>query len=249
MTEHHVSNLLVRINDTKILGDITHIRLLQLKEKEWLKDNPLETWPYNNPVNFKNNLIAQILCLMNNLNMGFNQNQEKIKPDNRIQLGSIIPNFRKCITLLKNKNLKYLDQITANYDRLLTKDQAFNILNASNKGKTPNWWTKLEDEVLESHEKRILKKDYRNITLKTGLTYNTCLLMNYKLDKREKRWIVSQRYGSRNRTSFIFEILSNNSWNNNQSNINIIHYKRTGNQFSIIKLKKCNQSNCNRKTS
>ena len=72
--ENHVDNLLLRVNDDGILGITTEIRLRQLQFDEWLPDNPLEIWNYNNINTFKHNLIAQILCLVNNLDITFKIN-------------------------------------------------------------------------------------------------------------------------------------------------------------------------------
>ena len=67
--ENHVDNLLLRVNNDGILGITTEIRLRQLQFNEWLPDNPLEIWNYNNINTFKHNLLTQILCLVNDLGL------------------------------------------------------------------------------------------------------------------------------------------------------------------------------------
>ena len=67
--EMQIDNLTQRLNDKGTLGLTTEIRLRQLQSKEWLYDNSLEIWGYNNINAFKGNLIAQILCLMNDLGL------------------------------------------------------------------------------------------------------------------------------------------------------------------------------------
>src|SRR5688572_6520881 len=71
-TEAHIANLVFRLNDKETLGKSSEIRLRQLQTKKWLHDNPLEIWGYNATNMFKNNLIAQILCIMNYLGLEIN---------------------------------------------------------------------------------------------------------------------------------------------------------------------------------
>ena len=46
--ENHINNLVVRLNEGGSLGYTSEIRLRQLQHSEWLHDNPLEIWNYNN---------------------------------------------------------------------------------------------------------------------------------------------------------------------------------------------------------
>ena len=47
-TEAHILNLVLRLNDKGTLGVTTEIRLRELQMNEWLYDNPLDVWNYNN---------------------------------------------------------------------------------------------------------------------------------------------------------------------------------------------------------
>ena len=71
-TENHITNLVSRLNDKKSLGISTEIRLRQLQQNEWLYNNPLEIWEYDNVNSFKGNIIAQILCLAKSLGLVIN---------------------------------------------------------------------------------------------------------------------------------------------------------------------------------
>ena len=41
-----ITNFSIQINDTRLLGAVTNLRLLQLQHREWLRINPLAKWPY-----------------------------------------------------------------------------------------------------------------------------------------------------------------------------------------------------------
>ena len=72
--ENHINNLIIRLNDEGSLGYTSEICLRQLQHSEWLHNNPLEIWNYNNINSFKSNLIAQVLCIMNNLGIALKYN-------------------------------------------------------------------------------------------------------------------------------------------------------------------------------
>jgi len=113
--ENHINNLIIRLNDAGSLGYTSEIRLRQLQHSEWLHDNPLEIWNYNNINSFKSNLIAQVLCIMNNLGIALKYNYNnndyfKISPG-KIPLIDIFKNdYRKYVKSFRNKELLYLEQ-------------------------------------------------------------------------------------------------------------------------------------------
>ena len=52
-TEAHIANLIIKLNNKGTLGTSTEIRLRQLQTNEWLHDNPLSIWNYNDVNVFK----------------------------------------------------------------------------------------------------------------------------------------------------------------------------------------------------
>ncbi|CAJ0825551.1 9435_t:CDS:2, partial [Entrophospora sp. SA101] len=44
-----ITNFYIQLNDQKLLGNITDIRLKQIQHNEWLCKSPLIEWPYNTP--------------------------------------------------------------------------------------------------------------------------------------------------------------------------------------------------------
>src|ERR1044071_90957 len=51
--ENHINNLIIKLNDDGFLGLTSEIRLRQLQNAEWLYDNLLKIWNYNNINSFK----------------------------------------------------------------------------------------------------------------------------------------------------------------------------------------------------
>ena len=113
--ENHVDNLLLRVNDDGILGITTEIRLRQLQFDEWLSDNPLEIWNYNNINTFKHNLLTQILCLINDLGITFKINLSmgknyKIIPGKFPLIDIFKDEYRYVKNSLRKKEFLYLEQ-------------------------------------------------------------------------------------------------------------------------------------------
>ena len=114
--ENHITNLLFRLNNTGLLGQTTEIRLRQLQYTEWLHDNPLEIWNYNNENSFHYNLIAQILCIMNRLGISFKSNNfgddtYRITPGKFSLIDYFQNDYRFFKDSLRNKGFLYLEQI------------------------------------------------------------------------------------------------------------------------------------------
>ena len=112
--EAQTSNLILKLNDKGALGITTEIRLRQLQTKEWLNDNPLHVWNYNNVNMFKGNTIAQILCLMGDLGLSIyflHDNTFKIEGGSVLIIDILKDNYRKNINSLKKKNILYLEQL------------------------------------------------------------------------------------------------------------------------------------------
>ena len=109
-----------KLADDRLLGLTTKIRIKQLQYDEWLHDNPLEIWNYNDILTFKNNIIGQILCLMNKKGLGINSKDDehnwKIEGGN-VPLADILRNdYRKHRNSLRNKNIMYVEQIINVYN-------------------------------------------------------------------------------------------------------------------------------------
>src|SRR3990170_7703228 len=73
-----ITNFTIQINDRRLLGKITDIRLKQLQTREWLSRSPLVTWPYNSvQKNLYRSFIAGLLSLCNQQQINFNVTKEQ----------------------------------------------------------------------------------------------------------------------------------------------------------------------------
>ena len=131
------------------MGYTSEIRLRQLQHSEWLHDNPLEIWNYNNINSFKSNLIAQVLCIINNLVIALkysyiNSDYFKISPG-KIPLIDIFKNdYRKYVKSFRNKELLYLEQFLYISSKALRE---WNEMRKIYRGKIPKWWHQLLNKV------------------------------------------------------------------------------------------------------
>ena len=141
--EAQTSNLILKLNDKGALGITTEIRLRQLQTKEWLNDNPLHVWNYNNVNMFKGNTIAQILCLMGDLGLSIyflHDNTFKIEGGSVSIIDILKDDYRKNINSLKKKNILYLEQLAYEGNKFFK--EWMNISHHPDvyyKGKIPNW--------------------------------------------------------------------------------------------------------------
>ena len=69
--QHHIPNLVYRLNDKGNLGKITEIRARSLQKMLGIGHNIFERWDDTEIKKFKNNLIGQILCVSKIMNIQF----------------------------------------------------------------------------------------------------------------------------------------------------------------------------------
>jgi hypothetical protein len=192
------------------LGFILNIRLKQLQYAEWLiADNPLDIWHYSNPTNFKNNFTAQILCAMNQLGISFKFEHFHNSPEFlQISLFDIFKqDYRKIKDSLKKRNLVNLNQLLLNGDSLFTKEHMNNFSKFQQKGRTPFWWTKLENIVIEDYT--ISPQFIPNLPQHMAYrNMNRSLATISKIDGRKNSWVVCKE---NKKDQIKIGFLSNNS--------------------------------------
>ena len=139
--EHQIANLQFRVNHQGILGEFMEIRLLQSQIDEWLPNNILNKWRYNNSVAFRNDLTAKILCAANNFGLGFKTNNLlELNMNGILPIQDILPDeYRKIKDQLRKRDLIFIDQLISNNSTLFTWEQLNNMLNFTSKGKIPKW--------------------------------------------------------------------------------------------------------------
>ena len=246
-----IDNLTQRLNDKGTLGLTTEIRLRQLQSKEWLYDNPLEIWGYNNINAFKGNLIAQILCLMNDLGlfisfMNTNKKIFNILPGGYPLINLFNDNYRNIKDSLRKKNLLYLEQLT--YESGLSLKQ-WHELTQKFKGKIPYWWTTLKEEIKQINELENNKKDLQEQLSSNSLRkFSTNRRINVftNIDGRHKNWILS--LNTDNDNLIYGKIINGKKYFKENEQILIEHYWSAADNRGALKLMKCPVVGCNKGT-
>jgi len=127
----------------------------------------MDIWSYSKINTFKNNIIAKIICIVNDLGInisliGINNKYNFTEIHGEIKLQRILKeDFRKVRNQLRKKNIYTLDQITSNDGKkLLEWKQITSKNNVTLKGKTPRWFKKVEEEVIVD-DNRTLKDEFK----------------------------------------------------------------------------------------
>jgi len=239
--ENHINNLIIRLNDEGSLGYTSEIRLRQLQHSEWLHDNPLEIWNYNNINSFKSNLIAQVLCIMNNLGIALKYNYNnndyfKISPG-KIPLIDIFKNdYRKYVKSFRNKELLYLEQFLYIGSKALRE---WNEIRKIYRGKIPKWWHQLLEKVTinGSHLKRefLIEAETQEVVVQ-----NKEILPYTRIDGRKNQWII----GIWSNGNYVYGLLKTKK-NEIRStiSIDIIHHTATKQKKKLL-LDICKSSDC-----
>jgi hypothetical protein len=241
--ENHITNLLFRLNNTGLLGQTTEIRLRQLQSIEWLHDNPLEIWNYNNENSFRNNLIAQILCIMNRLGISFknntsNNNDFRITPGKFPLIDFFKNDYRYFKDSLHKKGFLYIEQILYKGSYSIRE---WDELRHKFKGPTPKWWNVLRTK-LTADGSRLTEKILNEVDVSNIMYNNKPILPYAKVDGRKKQWIVGQLDDS----SIIYgQLLTRKQEIKTSSQIKIIHFKkRQSHNNKKLVLEKCSTNNC-----
>ena len=124
--QHHIPNLLLRLNNPNLLGKSTHIRLQQLQNNLWSTTNILQ---HPNPRidgPNKNTTTFKIILLINQLQSSISSHQNTLQPytlqhpytplENILKTHPQYINFKK---QLCNKKIIYLEQLTSYDNRTL----------------------------------------------------------------------------------------------------------------------------------
>ena len=240
-----------KIVDNNLLGITTKIRLKQLQFNEWLHDNPLEIWNYNDILTFKNNLLGQILCLMNKKGLGLNTNS---KENNWKIEGGTIPildilrnDYRKHKESLKNKNIMYVEQLIHLEDLSL---KYWYELNNSSRGRIPTWWNLISEKIKDKNErnrkikKEIIERLNDNIIKRSENTIkNGIILPNTKLDGRKNNWLVTHW---KEKTLIVGKYIPiKNEKLENAAKIKMIHYpNKLNKETDELVIKECKDERC-----
>ena len=162
-----ISNFMIQVNDTGLLGRLTDIRLRQLQQREWLHISPLLSWPHRTiKPSHKTSFLHSILTLCFQNNFSFDVSLDRINrilggyKDIRSILGTNldISDHRS----MRTQQILYLEQVTSlNGSYLLPWTQVCaKRFSTSPSRRTPAWFYKLESFLLnQSMSRRITSRD------------------------------------------------------------------------------------------
>ena len=154
-----LTNFLIQLNDTNILGKVTNIRLKRLQVDECLVNSPLVDWKFENfNRHIRSNFILSMITLCNIHKFSFTiKNQDKYTiQGGRIILRDIMGHelwyqYKKSIKIY---NILFLEQITSlrgdcilNWRDIMRK----NFISYS-ANKIPKWFILLEQKLLVSSQ-------------------------------------------------------------------------------------------------
>ena len=162
--QHHISNLLLRLNNTSTLGITTRIRLQQLQNNLWSATNilqhtqPIIDGPNRHTTNFK------IIQLLNHMGITVQANSNILWPqtieNNCTPLERILSKHPKYSTFkqqLRHKQILYLEQLcSTDNTTLLTWQHISPRLLHLPTGRKPLWFSYLEDTILSHNEQRTI---------------------------------------------------------------------------------------------
>jgi hypothetical protein len=178
--QHHIPNLLKRLNNPDLLGTSTRIRIQQLQNNLW---SPTSIFSHPNPIiDGPNHLTTnfKIVQLIRHIGWTFSINPTYNIPytlhDGTISLESLLsshskyPIFKK---QLRYHKLLFLDQLTT-YDNLylLHWHHISPRLNKLPKGVIPQWFTTLED-ITTSHSYQRTLYNHFNLPQSNYFSYTT----------------------------------------------------------------------------
>ncbi|CAH1770587.1 4554_t:CDS:1, partial [Entrophospora sp. SA101] len=113
-----ITNFFIQINDNKLLGKITDIRLRILQQKEWLRFSPLYEWPYDVVTrrHYKSFIAAMIsLCKENKFIFNLTKNKRYEILEGHTEIHSILNHvtFNKYRCQLQKHSIMFIDQLTS----------------------------------------------------------------------------------------------------------------------------------------
>ncbi|CAJ0885286.1 10999_t:CDS:2, partial [Entrophospora sp. SA101] len=110
-----ITNFYIQLNDQKLLGNITDIRLKQIQHNEWLCKSPLIEWPYNTPQcqHYSSFIPSMItLCHSNKFTFQVHPHQTNEIFEGDIEIRTLIPKFVQCKNQLRDNSIMSLEQLS-----------------------------------------------------------------------------------------------------------------------------------------
>src|SRR2546429_4836928 len=143
-----LSQLVVAINNTSLVGNVLNIRLCQLQLYYWLDSNPLLVWPFSSPKSLDGSFLTQVLTLAKKHEFSFTVPS---KLQFIIQGGSDVvrthlseEDYKSMYKFLRRKRILFRSQLVELATASPLSWAAYNKLNGlSFNGRIPEAWKKL----------------------------------------------------------------------------------------------------------
>jgi hypothetical protein len=239
--QHHISNFLLRLNKTDLLGVTTQIRLQQLQNNLWSTTNILQ---HPNPLidgANKHTTTFQIIQLLRH--MQFTITAYSIQPytltypytpiETLLHTHPDYNNFKK---QLRNKYILYLEQLTSfDNSTLLDWTHISPKLGQIPTGRKPKWFTILENKIITDNHTRQIDSSL-NLPSSNSLSFTTG-----HYNSKSKPWLITFDYNYQ-------EIIIGKAckYNTNDNTISITHWltKHDPSYTSLYPLPTVNCTRC-----
>src|SRR6185437_7393071 len=192
--QYHFSALLLRLNDSHLLGNSTHIRLQQLQNNLWSTTNILQ---HPNPLidgPNKYSTTFKTILLLKHLECSIAAHSEILHPFTinlpYTPLESLLNNQPQYLTFkrqLRSKHIMFLEQLTS-YDNttLLAWPHISPRIHNLIRGKKPTWFHILENKILDNTSTRQINTTSLHLSNNNSLSFQTG-----HFNSKSKPWLIS----------------------------------------------------------
>ena len=194
--EHHISELLIRINTKGLVGDTTNMRLKQFQldtnSAECILTSKNSSWRNSN----SRNLGAKVLQQAKRLEFSISENEDtkswnilRCFERNELSIEVMLTKvgYLKQGKSLSKLNIWHLNQLLdQKKSKMLSWRQLKVMRGERHSGKKAKWFALLEKEVIASIRTREVKEEYKD---KVGIQteYKSQLVSR---DRRKKEWVI-----------------------------------------------------------
>ena len=187
-----ITNFYIQLNDKRLLGNITDIRLKQIQHNEWLRKSPLIEWPYNTPQcrHYSSFIPSMItLCHSNKFTFQVHPHQTNEIVEGDIEIRTLISNFVHSKNQLRNNSIMFLEQLTTLDGNFLLNWHAIKHKSFTcSSTRIPKWYKTLKPIVLESNDgSNLLKPQFINHNIQ-NLKGQSIIYPN--LNNQKQEWVV-----------------------------------------------------------
>jgi ribonuclease HI len=244
---HHFTELTIRINQQETLGKTTRLRIKEGQLQSKYLSSPLsENFNFNKPVP-KHNLAMKILHETAKLGLKINEitedpNTFKITGTDIMKL--LTKKDACSFAESDNANLYLLEQLIDSTGKvLLSWQQIKHIRKIKKRGRTPNWFTRLEEKILKNSSSREVQDQYK--IKKPNRWAIKAQPQKISKDRRKREWILFKK--NEDRRIYVGKVLKKT-----EKGVVAEHWQRIANSEEareiFLRCEKCDLSKFNNST-